>query len=328
MLTLTEKKPTIQIDKNEIISNALALEEVTEFKEQKKYHSIVRHGKRGTHETVEAGAKIVIQEKLDGANASFTKDNGIIRVFSRNQELDQHNTLRGFYNWVMENIEPEGLLPNMVYFGEWLVHHKIDYGEENMKQFYLFDVYNEMTGEYSDFDDVEGEAEALGVKLIPVHYIGEAKDFDHLNSFVGKSLLNPEVNAEGVVVKNFEYKARGGNQVFTKLVSKEFAEKVMQKLPKAPMPPSQERIFVDTFLTEARVEKIMHKLVDEGIVDELAIENMGVIIKNTGNRVFQDMIDEEMDELPVEFDEKSIRQAIGKVLPMYIKSVLSKSGGM
>lgn len=322
------EKTTIEIHKEETISKALQLEEVTPFEPMKRYHSIVRHGKSGTHLTVEEGAQIVIQEKLDGANASFKKENGMIRVFSRNQELDQHNTLRGFYNWVMENINPEDLLPKMIYFGEWLVMHKTNYGEENMNQFYLFDVYNEMAEEYSSFDDVQGEAEALRIKHVPIHYIGEVKDFAHMESFVGKSLLNPEVDAEGVVVKNVDFVSKHGGQVFTKIVSKQYAEKQPQKLPKAPMPPSEERKFVDTFLTEARVEKQLHKLVDEGIVDELAVENMGVILRNTGNAIYQDMIDEEVDELPMEFDEKSIKKAIGKVLPTYVKNILIKVGGM
>lgn len=324
------KTPTIEINKEETIIKALQLEEVTPFKEMKKYHKIVRHGKAGTHLTVEGSPKVVVQEKLDGANASFKKENGILRVFSRNQELDQHNTLRGFYNWVMENIVPANLLPNMIYYGEWLVKHKVDYGEENMNQFYLFDVYNEMAEEFCDYEDVEGEAQALGLKLVPVHYIGEAKDFAHLKSFVGKSLLNPEVDAEGVVVKNVDFKSRNGEQVFTKIVSDSFAEMQPQPVAKAPVAPSEERIFVDTFLTEARVEKQLHKLVDEGIVDELAIENMGVILKNTGDAIYDDIVLEEIQDFESdrELDEKSIKKAIGKVLPSYVKSILSKNGGM
>jgi hypothetical protein len=318
----------IEINKDEIIANALSLEEVTQFKEQKKYHSIVRHGKNGTHLTVENNAIVVIQEKLDGANASFKKENGMLRVFSRKQELDQHNTLNGFYNWVMENIEPSDILPNFIYFGEWLTMHKIDYGKENMKKFYLFDIYNEMSDEYCDFDDVKDEAIALNINLIPVHYIGESKDFAFLESFNGQSLLNPEVKAEGIVVKNVNYKTSHGEQIFTKIVSKEFAEIVRQPLAKAPMPPSEERKFVDTFMTVARIEKLMHKMVDEGIVKELAIEDMGIILRTIGGQIYQDMIDEEIDELPIEFDEKSIKKAIGKVLPIYVKQILSKVGGM
>jgi RNA ligase len=320
---------TVEINKDEILENVFTSPDTTaEEKPQKKYHSIVRHGKSGTHLTVEDGAEIIVQEKLDGANASFKVENGRLRVFSRKQELGPHQTLRGFYNWVVDNINPDLLIPHTVYFGEWLVRHKIDYGEQNMNKFYLFDLYNELAEEYCEFEDVEFEAEMLGVNLVPVHYKGVTKDFDHLQSFVGKSLLNPEVNAEGVVVKNFGYRNNDGSQIFTKLVSKEFAEKVQQKLPKAPMPPSEERIFVDTFLTEARVEKHMHKLVDEGIVDELAIESMGILLRNLGNRIFQDMLDEEVDELSVEFDEKSIKKAMGKVLPIYVKQILSKLGGI
>jgi hypothetical protein len=324
MEALTE----VELNKDELIASALTIQEIVEDKPQVKYHSIIRHGKNGTHLTVEAGSQVVIQEKLDGANASFKLENGRLRCFSRNQELDEHNTLRGFYNWVMDNIDPKRLFPNFIYFGEWLCQHKVNYGEQNMNKFYLFDVYSEYDNEYLPFSDVECEAEALEINLIPVLYKGEAKDFEFLQSFVGKSKLNAEINAEGIVVKNIDYKDKQGNQCFTKIVSKEYAEMQPQPLAKAPMPASEERIFVDTFLTQARIEKHMFKLVDEGIIDELAIENMGSILKNVGSRIFQDMLDEEVNELPVEFNEKSIKQAIGKVLPSYVKKILVANGGM
>lgn len=60
----------------------------------KKYMDVVRHGKTFTHSTLEGNPKIVIQEKLDGANASFKRDGNEIICFSRNTQLDEHNTLR------------------------------------------------------------------------------------------------------------------------------------------------------------------------------------------------------------------------------------------
>lgn len=50
----------------------------------------------------EVGDHIVIQEKVDGSNAAiaYDSDTGKLVAFSRNQELNEVNTLNGFYNWV------------------------------------------------------------------------------------------------------------------------------------------------------------------------------------------------------------------------------------
>ena len=60
----------------------------------KKYDSIPRYGKQGTRDIL--GTEVVVMEKLDGANASFGIIGGELKMFSRNQELNEYNTLRGF----------------------------------------------------------------------------------------------------------------------------------------------------------------------------------------------------------------------------------------
>ena len=75
---------------------------------------------------------LVVQEKLDGSNASFTVDNGELQCFSRRKKLNQNETLNGFYGWVHENIQEDvfDFLEDYIIFGEWLVKHKIQYKEE------------------------------------------------------------------------------------------------------------------------------------------------------------------------------------------------------
>ena len=43
--------------------------------EMKKYMDVVRLGHKTTEGVLNVGDKIVIQEKIDGANASFKKEN-------------------------------------------------------------------------------------------------------------------------------------------------------------------------------------------------------------------------------------------------------------
>lgn len=286
----------------------------------KKYQDIVRHGKSGTHLTIEGNPNIIIQEKLDGANASFMRDGDKIRCFSRNTELDESNTLRGFYTWVHKTFKPEDLVEGGIYYGEWLVRHKLDYGE-NENKFYLFDIYDTDINGYIGFGLVKCQAKELNIPTVPVFYEGIFQSIEHIQSFVGKSELG-EVG-EGVVVKNVSYFNKHGQQQFTKFVSDQFAE--MAKTKKHSVKTSDPLgEFIESTVTKARVSKIIHKLVDENILKEdYAIEDMSVILKNAGSKVIEDVLKEELDELI-----KVVRSKIGKKVPSVVKEVLIEEGRM
>jgi hypothetical protein len=83
---------------------------------------------------------------------------------------------------------------------------------------------------------------------------------------------------------------------------------------------------VKTVLTKPRIEKLMYKLVDEGLLKEdYNIEDMGTILRALGGRVFEDIMKEESD-LFVEYEEDKIKRVIGKNTPNIIKEVLKEQG--
>lgn len=294
--------------------------------EMKKYHSIVRLGHKSTEGVVKDGDYIVAFEKLDGANASFKRNaQGELECFSRNNKLDESNNLRGFYQWVQENIDPDDLMPHRIYFGEWLVKHKVDYGNYK-NQFYLFDVYHEKFGEYVDFPQVIIEAFELKLQIAPVLYMGKYQGFDHLNGLVGRSAYaNGE--GEGIVVKNYSYRTPHGDkeQLFVKMVSDAFRELQPQKAPRDPAAVPPEAVFLDAFLTKARVEKLMLKLVDNGVLDEkFGIEDMGTILKNLN--VLEDILSEEgyLYCEPNPFDENAARKYVGRKVPSIVKEIIKE----
>jgi ATP-dependent RNA circularization protein (DNA/RNA ligase family) len=282
----------------------------------KKYMDIVRHGKSGTHLTIEGNPIITITEKIDGANASFKREGNKVLAFSRNTQLDEENNLRGFYQWVQQNIIPEALVEDSIYYGEWTAKHKLDYGT-NHNKFYLFDIYSEETERYIPFNLVKAQSKKLNINLVPVFYEGQFQSLEHIQSFVGKSHLG-EIG-EGVVVKNVNYENKYGHQQFTKFVSDSFAE--MTKVKKQVINTSDPLTdFVNSTVNKARVSKIIHKLVDEGLLQEdYAIEDMGSILKNAGTKVFEDVVKEELDELL-----KTVKSKIGKKLPLIVKEVLAE----
>ena len=302
------------------------------MKEIKKYTDVVRYGKNGTQDVLQKGDYITITEKIDGANASFCLDDTTalgVSCYSRNTPVTEGNTLRGFYDWIKSNILPikDKLNPSYRYFGEWLVSHKVAYKPEQYSNFYMFSIWNEETQEYVSDEIVKYEADRLGIQTTTYFYEGEYVSFEHIMSFVGKSDRTLESNTgEGVVVKNVSYKDRYGNQMFVKLVSEKFAEVQKQKLPKNPNIEDEHKGLIDTVVTPARVSKLIHKLVDEGIlVDSFGIENMGDILRNLGGKVIEDVYKEEY-ELVRDIEESIFAKKVGKTLPKVVKQVLKEEG--
>lgn len=295
--------------------------------EIKKYMDIVRLGHKSTENVLNVGDHITITEKIDGANSSFVLNEvGGVDCFSHKQKVTPDNTLRGFYEWVHNNIKPETLNPKYRYYGEWLVSHKIQYRPECYQQFYMFNVYDDEKEEYLPDSVMRSEAERLRIKTVPLFYEGDYISFEHLMSFVGKTVMGIN-RGEGVVVKNVDYRDKYGHQLFVKLVDADFCEVQKEKKPKDPHKPiTIEQTFVNQCLTKARVSKMLHNFVDEGIIPvDFNLENMRTILQNIGSRLFDDIMKEEKDYLPDGYDEKLIKAAIGKKTPSIVKEIIQEN---
>lgn len=302
------------------------------MKDIKKYTDVIRYGKSRTEDVIKEGDYITITEKIDGANASFRLDetNPLgVSCYSRNQPLSENNRLRGFYDWVLKNIVPikDKLKPDCIYYGEWLCSHKVAYKQDAYYNFYMFSIWDIELKKYIKDKYVKSEAERLRIKTVPYFYEGEYISFEHMMSFVGKSDLTEEPNTgEGIVVKNVNYFDNHNKQVFVKLVSEKFAEVQKQKLPKNPNVNSGAVSIIKSVLTSARVEKLIHKLVDENLLKEdYDIKDMGLLLKLLGNRIFEDIMKEESDLL-AEFEENVIKRTIGKNMPPIVKEILKEQG--
>lgn len=295
---------------------------------------IIRLGHRMTEGVLNIGDEIVVWEKIDGANAAFQLNDpsltyvnpyDYVRKFSRNNELvNGGDTLRGFAGWVDSNVKMELLNPRYKYYGEWLVPHSMKYPEHRYHQFYLFDVYDESRGIYLDDIVVVMEAARLGLKIAPILYKGEYQGYDHLMSFVGQTRMGGE-SGEGIVVKKYNYRDPYGNQLFIKLVADAFREIRPQKAPKDPNAYDEVYELMASLATPARIGKLVYKLIDAGMINELwELEDMGTILKNIG--VYEDIMKEEADSIPNRFDDKAIRKALGSIVPKVLKDILREGG--
>lgn len=286
----------------------------------KKYDSVIRLGKTAT-DFHEIGDMIVVQEKLDGANASFEKDGDHIKAYSRNKELDSENTLNGFYSYVLQNVDIDLLNEDYIYYGEWLTRHKIDY-KENLNTFFLFDVFDKNSGRYLNLVKVEKIAEQIKVKTVPVFYYGKFKSFKDIYKFVGKSLLNKNEDGEGVVLKNESRDDVRGNQTYVKIVSKSFLEKQKVKTsPKQVEDLTPETLELFQYLTPSRIEKqIFKKNEEDGIL--YAFENFSLFMKGMGQSLLEDILKEEGDEINEGYSVEAFFKKVGHVTPPILRQII------
>ena len=277
----------------------------------KKYDSIPRYGKQGTRDIL--GTEVVIMEKLDGANASFGIIDGKLKMFSRNQELNEHNTLRGFYDWVKQNIKPGSVFVNTIYFGEWLVPHTVQYKKEARSKFYLFDIYDVKTDTYLDWNITVQAAKHLGLRTPEVFFRGELHSMTDVDKYIGQSELTEIPNTgEGIVVKDYI------GQQFVKIVSDKFKETKSIKQPS--LNKSDIDSVVDSVLTTQRVEKLIHKKIDLGLLPtELDITDTGNVLKTLSSDVVNDIFEEEMH---IFLD--MLRKKISKKTPIAVRELLEQ----
>ena len=277
----------------------------------KKYDSIPRYGKQGTRDIL--GTEVVVMEKLDGANASFGIIGGELKMFSRNQELNEHNTLRGFYDWVRQNVDPRKLFVSTIYFGEWLVPHTVQYKKEVQNEFYLFDIYDVKTDTYLDWNLTVQAAIHLGIRTPEVFFRGELHSMTDVDKYLGQSELTEIPNTgEGIVVKDYE------GQQFVKIVSDKFKETKYTKQPS--LDRTDIGALIDSVLTPQRVEKLIHKKIDLGLLPtELDVTDTGNVLKALSSDVVNDIFEEEMH---IFLD--MLRKKISKKTPIVVRELLEQ----
>ena len=274
--------------------------------QQKKYIDIERL-KPNYYDGFHVGDQITIQEKVDGANFSIRYDSetDTIKAFSRKRELDLSNNLRGAWEWSQKLDKDkikQVLGDNLILFMEWLVSHSVPYPQERYNNAYCYDIYDTVTNKWLPQSIVKEKVAELNLIYIPVFYEGEFISWEHIKSFVGRTDLGGDFG-EGIVVKNMTNLNSDNLKLpfYVKIVCEKFCETKGHKQEKpVDMKVVQEReeakALVATVVTKARVTKLIHKMVDDGIIPEnWDNHDMSTIAKNLGRNVYEDCVKEESD---------------------------------
>lgn len=282
----------------------------------------------------EVGDLIVIQEKVDGSNASFRYDTetGKLVSFSRKKELDYNNTLNGFFNWVQKlDINRFKDFPNYIFFGEWLTSHTIKYIPEAYNKFYFYDIYDVENECYLPQDKVKELSVVVDLIYVKTYYVGEFVSWEHCKSFMEQQSDISVGTQEGIVIKNQTklndpntrnpFVVKLVNDKFSEIQKSRHIEKVLDPNKEAKKKQAEE--IVDKIVTKNRVEKEIYKMRDEQLLPEvIEPKDMSTIAKLLPKRIYDDCVKEEND-LVLEAGEFFGKMLNGKVMG-YAKEIVLK----
>lgn len=282
----------------------------------KKYLDIERC-KQKYAETFNVGEKIVIQEKIDGSNASirYDEESGTLKAFSRRLELNSENTLNGFWDYVqsLNTIAfKEVLGSRYIIFGEWMgAKHAIKYPEDVYGKFWMFDVWDTQTEQYLPYEETRafyGRLIACGNKekkfnFVPVFYIGKFESWEKAMELVGKTEVGAEPSGEGIVIKRQDYLDSKSSRLpfYVKIVSEQFSEVHKSRKQKAIDPAAIAKkeaniALAATIVTQQRVQKMLYKFIEDGLLPQDWDEhNLKDISKILPNAIYRDCVKEESE---------------------------------
>lgn len=207
---------------------------------------------------------VVIQEKIDGANASiFLGTDGIVHCGSRSRDLTLENdSFNGFLEYVNTH---EGIQsyfkenPSMRLYGEWLVRHTLAYNELSYKNFYLYEIEDEL-GNTLPIEKIYEIGEQYGIKTAHLFGVFTDPDVETINNMVGNSVIGEK--GEGVVIKNLDFVNKFGYKQHAKIVTQEFKEENATTFGgnNKTSEVYNETYYVNKFVTLSRVQKTVNKI--------------------------------------------------------------------
>lgn len=264
----------------------------------REYMHIEKFGNTGV-EGIELG-QVYVFPKLDGTNASvWSNKKGQLFGGSRTRMLGTGpSDNAGFYGWVLgETHNLYGLCttyPNFRLYGEWLVPHTFKgYREDAWKRFYIFDVYDDQSEMYLPYETYKPLLDEYGLDYIPPLATIKNGRYEHFLEFLAKNKYlcpNEGEPGEGIVIKNYDFYNKFGNQVWAKLIRQEFKDE-HHKVMGAPD--------VNTgLLNEDRIvtQVVTSHLIDKTIA-KIKTDKGGWSSKNIPElfeRVFYDVVTEEL----------------------------------
>lgn len=307
----------------------------------KSIPKIYRLGERFTNGIFDG--PVVIEEKIDGSQFSFSVIDGHLNCFSKSTVIDQ--TDPGMFVAAVataQNLFIKGLLePLWHYHCEYLAkpkHNVLAYARVPQNNLVLFDVKS--PNFYAPVGMKHRIADELGLEPVPVIYEGPlsvmpdslgwpiAEPF--IEGLMGKDSVLGGQKIEGVVIKNYakqhaDTQQEGAHPMTAKVVSDAFKERISCRPRRVKVGPGEEvERIVQALRTEARWVKAVQHLREAGILIDSS-KDIGPLMKE----LHTDLEKEEQDWIKQElFDAfiKQIKHGVANGFPQWYQQLLQNGG--
>lgn len=284
-----------------------------------KYVKIKRFGHEDNVDILAEDSDIIyIESKMDGANTRMAIIDDKLHYGTRNQELTDadENSKKPWKEFIefAESVK-DNLRPNYIYYMEYMIPHTIRYDFKRMPRFLGFDIYDLKINKFILPEEAIKMFKEIGVEFVPIVQVGTAKEIKEVpldESIIPQSKYYNGKD-EGVVIKNYN------KQIFAKIVRSEFKEinkRIFSRKKKKVR--GNDQTFVNKYVTEARIRKLIFKLRDNGKSIDMRL------MKDLIPLVWEDLWEEEWKAISKERGTYNFDNIRYKLIPIRIRHVLER----
>lgn len=284
-----------------------------------KYPSVRRYGSQYGF----TNGLIHLFSKIDGCATQTSADlMGNIMVGSRNDILDYDSKDIALGKYIDEHPNLKQFIinnPDLIIYGEFMRPQEIRYYDKSCwGNFYVYDIKDTKTNRFMQYEDYKILLDKVGIEYIPLITTLDCPTIEQIAELFESAnflLTDKGGPCEGIVLKNYDYVRRDGEQHWERVVTSEFRK---AKGVKPQDHSSVDVRIVNEYCTDAQISKSYYKA-----LDKVGVFNDSVIIQ-TYNRVYHDIVVEDMWEILVKYKdpvvnfvqlkkliEKKVREWIG-----------------
>lgn len=274
--------------------------------------------------------EVEVTEKIDGSQFGFGRLDGELYVRSKGAML-HFDAPNNMFKEAVEYIATiaDKIPDGMVFHAEYLQtphHNSLTYERIPKNHLALFSV-SDSTEKFFSYVEIQKWAKILDIDAVPIIFIGKINNTDEILEMVGSPSYLGNVNAEGVVVKNYNKPFLLGGQPIPvmagKYVSEQFKEVHRAGWTGEHTGRGKWETFKEGYKTEARWLKAVQFLRDAGELTETP-KDIGKLIA----RVMQDIEEEEKETIKTflwkEFGTEVLRTAVHGLPEFYKLHLLKK----
>ena len=276
-------------------------------------------------------SEVEITEKIDGSQFCFGVDaQGEIVMRSRGQQIFKESHPKDFDKAVelVESVKPLLRPRRIIYFyGEYLrkeKHNVLSYDRVPKGNLIIFGVKQDGAFIYHHAV-LSALAADLGLEVVPLLYHGKVPSPEFLGQFLNYQSVLGKEKVEGIVIKNYqEFSMFGGCPIpaFGKYVRADFKERHSQTWSENKSWTEEIKARLDSFCTEARWQKSVQHLKDQGLIIGEP-KDIGPLIKE----ITQDVLIEEVQNIKEELFKivkPELLRRVVKGFPEWYKASLLK----